>query len=159
MPLGAQSSKLKRDLPISIHSRMLNLNLWCHVSRQLCGILFFFMTKPGDDKEKIFESHNFTWEKHFLGIYQSENITSRMRYLSRLSICFQLFHAQDKDFLYLFQMYNSDIINQYGSDVLMEHLNLWGISANPDTFRLFRSEVAQNQKYELLKGKSGQKIS
>ena len=49
-------------------------------------------------------------------------------------------------------MYNSDIINQYGSDVLMEYFNSWGISANPDTFRLFRSEVAQNQKDELLKG-------
>ena len=34
----------------------------------------------------------------------------------------------------------------------MEHFNSWGISAHPDTFRLFRSEVAQNQKDELLKG-------
>ena len=110
------------------------------------------MTKSGDEEEKIFESHNFTWEKHFLGTYQSENVTSRKRYLSRLSICFQLFHAQDKDFLYPFQIYNYDIINEYGSDVLMEHFNSWGISANPDTFRLFRSEVAQNQKDELLKG-------
>ena len=49
-------------------------------------------------------------------------------------------------------MYNSDIINQYGSDVLMEYFSSWGISANPDTFRLFRSEVAQNEKDELLKG-------
>ena len=49
-------------------------------------------------------------------------------------------------------MYNSDIINQYGSDVLMEHFNSWGISANPNRFRLFRSEEAQNQKDEPLKG-------
>ena len=117
--------------------------LWNHV---------FFMT--GDEEEKVFESHNFTWQKRFLGTCQSENVTSRKRCLSRLRTCFQLFHAQDKNFLYLFQMYNSDIINQYGSDVLMEHVNSWGISdnVNPETFRLFRSEVAQNQKHELLKG-------
>ena len=65
--------------------------------------LVFFMTKSGDKEEKMFESHNFTWEKHFPGTYQSENVTSRKRYLSRLSICFQLFHAQDKDFLYPFR--------------------------------------------------------
>ena len=35
----------------------------------------------------------------------------------------------------------------------MEHFSSWGISANPDMFRLFRSEVAQDQKDELLKGK------
>ena len=150
MPLGAQSSKLKRDLQILIHSRMLNLNLWCHVSRQLTDLVFF-MTKSGDEEEKILKV-NFTWQKHFLGTYKSENVTTRKRYLLRLSICSQLFHTQDMDFLYPFQMYNSAIINQYGSDVLMEHFNSWGISANPDTFRLFRSEVAQNQKDELLKG-------
>ena len=58
---------------------------------------------------------------------------------------------EGRDFLCPFQIYNSNIINQYGSDVFNKHFNPWGISANPDTFRLFRCEVAHNQTDEFLK--------
>ena len=104
--------------------------------------LVFFATKVDQEENEIIAGHSFDWSIHFTGNYDAQSPTIHMRYLCRVSACFNIIHCQDRNSVYPLQLYHSDIISQHGNSALMEHFNAWENAVDPETFRIFKNTIA-----------------
>ena len=69
----------------------------------------FFATKVGKEENKIFARHSSYRNTYFTANYDVQSPTIHVRYLCRVSACFNIIHCQDRNSVCPLQLYRSDI--------------------------------------------------